>query len=91
MPRYVIERKVTGVGHLCADEVKALSQKSCRVLRDLGTEIQWVQSFVSDDAFTCVYLAGDETAVREHAERGGFPADSVREIHHLVDPTSAGD
>lgn len=89
MPRYLIERHISGAGRLSADELRAISQKSCGVLRELGPEIQWVQSYVTDDRITCVYIAPNEELVREHARRGGFPADEVMVVRTIIDPTTA--
>ncbi len=89
MPKYVIEREIPNAGALSAQELKEISQKSCGVLNDMGPQIQWLQSYVTDDKVYCVYIAPDEAAVREHAERGGFPADSVSVIRSVIDPTTA--
>ncbi len=89
MPKYVIEREIQNAGALSAQELKEISQKSCGVLNDMGPQIQWLQSYVTDDKVYCVYIAPDEAAVREHAERGGFPADRVSEIRSVIDPTTA--
>ena len=89
MPRYVIERNVPGAGRLGPEEVKAISQRSCGVLKDLGTEIQWVESFVTDDKIYCVYLAPDEEMIREHARRGGFPADRISQVRRGISPLTA--
>jgi hypothetical protein len=89
MPKYVIERKIPGAGKLSASELKAISQKSCGVLRKLGSEIQWLQSYVTDDKIYCVYIAPDEEMVRAHAKQGGFPADSVAVVRNVIDPTTA--
>lgn len=89
MPRYLIERDVPGAGALSESELQALSQASCGVLRELGPQIQWVQSYVTADRITCVYLAPDEETVREHARRGGFPADRVARVSAIIDPTTA--
>ena len=89
MPKYVIEREIPNAGALSAQELKEISQKSCGVLIDMGPQIQWLQSYVTDDKVYCVYIAPDEAAVREHAERGGFPADRVSEIRSVIDPTTA--
>jgi hypothetical protein len=89
MPRYVIERNVPGAGQLSAEELKTLSGKSCRVLRDMGTAIQWIQSYVTDDRLYCVYLAPNEEMVREHARRGGFPADRVSPVRREISPLTA--
>jgi len=89
MPRFIIEREIPGAGSLTADELQAVSQKSCGVLREMGPEVQWVESFVTDDKIYCVYVAPDEEAVREHARRGEFPADSVKQVRRMIDPTTA--
>lgn len=89
MPKYVIERNIPGAGKLSADELQAISQKSCSVLRSMGPQIQWVESYVTGDKVYCVYIAPDEKSVREHAERGGFPVDRVSEVVTMIDPTTA--
>ena len=89
MPRFLIERPIPNAGDLTADEARAIAQKSCGVLRELGTDIQWVQSYITDDAITCVYLAPNERLIREHARRGGFPAEQIREVKRIIDPTTA--
>lgn len=89
MPKYVIERDIPGAGRLAADELKAISQKSCAVLRDMGPEIKWVESYVTGDKIYCVYIAPNMETVREHAEKGGFPADSISEVTRMIDPTTA--
>jgi hypothetical protein len=89
MPKYVIERKIPGAGKMSAADIKAVSQKSCSVLRKLGSEIQWQQSYVTDDKIYCVYIAPNEAMVREHAKQGGFPADSVSAVRLIIDPTTA--
>ena len=89
MPRYLIEREIPGAGKLSAEELQGISQKSCGVLRDMGPQIQWVQSYVTDDKVYCVYIAPDEEAIREHARQGGFPANRVSRIKTVIDPTTA--
>ena len=89
MPKYVIEREIPGAGKLTADELKAISQRSCGVLRQMGPQIQWVESFVTDDKVYCVYVAPDDEAVRKHAELGGFPANRISEVKRVIDPTTA--
>ena len=89
MPKYVIEREIPEAGKLSAEELAAISQKSCGVLSKLGPQIQWLESYVTDDKVYCVYIAPDEAAVREHAQRGGFPANRVSEIKRMIDPTTA--
>ncbi len=89
MPKFVIERELPGAGKLAPDELKAVSQKSCGVLRELGPSIQWVQSFVTDDKIYCIYIAPDEATVRQHASMGGFPANSVAQVRTVIDPTTS--
>ena len=89
MPKFVIEREIPGAGKLGKDELQGISQKSCGVLRDMGPQIQWVQSYVTDNKIYCVYVAPDAEAVREHARRGGFPANVVSRVRTIIDPTTA--
>jgi hypothetical protein len=89
MPKYVIERDIPGVGASTADALQAVSQTSCNILRELGPEIQWLHSYVTGDKIYCVYIAPNEDLVREHATRGGFPADRVSEVKAIIDPTTA--
>ena len=89
MPKFVIEREIPGVGSWSSQELEAASQKSCGVLRDMGPRIQWLQSYVTGDKLYCVYIAPDEEAVREHADRGGFPANRISRIVTTIDPTTA--
>ena len=89
MPKYVIEREIPGAGSFSAQELKAISQKSCGVLSEMGPQIQWLQSYVTGDKVYCVYIAPNEKAVREHAERGGFPANRVSQVSTVIDPTTA--
>jgi hypothetical protein len=89
MPKYVIERNIPGAGKMSAADLKGVSQKSCGVLRKLGSEIQWLQSYVTDDKIYCVYIAPNEAMVREHAKLGGFPANSVNMVSTMIDPTTA--
>ena len=89
MPKYLIEREIPGAGGLSAQDLQAISQKSCGVLREMGPQIQWVESYVTGDKIYCVYIAPDEAAVREHAAQGGFPANRVSEIRRVIDPTTA--
>jgi uncharacterized protein DUF4242 len=88
MKKYVIERPIPGVGSLSRDELHAASTKSCVTLDELGPDIQWVQSFVTDDKIYCVYIAEDADAVLEHAQAGGFPADSVALVSAVIDPAT---
>ncbi len=89
MPKYVIEREVPGAGKLSAEELKGISQKSCGVLQEMGPQIQWRESFVTDDKVYCVYIAPNEEAVREHAQKGEFPANCISEVKSVIDPTTA--
>ncbi len=89
MPKYVIERELPGAGALSVDELQAISQKSCGVLRNLGPQIQWLHSYVTADKIYCVYIAPNEAMVREHARQGGFPATRVSEVKTMIDPTTA--
>lgn len=89
MPKYVIEREIPGAGKLSTEQLKAISQKSCGVLREMGPQIQWVQSYVTDDKVYCVYIAPDEAAVRRHAEMGGFPANRISQVRTTIDPTTS--
>lgn len=89
MPKYVIEREIPGAGDLTAEQLQAVSQKSCGVLNSLGPEIQWVESFVTDNKLYCIYIAPNGDMVREHAKRGGFPANSISEVKTVIDPTTA--
>ena len=89
MPKFLIERHIPDAGALGPETLAAIAARSCSVLRELGPEIQWVQSYVTGDRITCVYIAPDAEAVREHARRGGFPADRVDEVRAVIDPTTA--
>ena len=89
MPKFVIEREIPGAGKLTDSDILAISQKSCGVLREMGPQIQWVHSYVTDDKIYCIYNAPNEEAVREHANKGGFPANSVARVRRVIDPISA--
>jgi hypothetical protein len=89
MPRWVIEREIPGAGKLTAGELKGISQKSCSVLNELGSRIQWEHSYVTDDKIFCVYIAPDEATVRKHAQMGGFPANKVTQVRRMIDPLTA--
>ncbi len=89
MPKFVIERAIPGLGALKPAELQSVSQKSCAVLQELGPDVQWVQSYVTGDKMYCIYRAANEELVREHARRGGFPANSVAQITTVIDPTTA--
>jgi hypothetical protein len=89
MPKFVIERDIPEAGRLSSDQLQAISQKSCGVLREMGAQIQWVQSYVTDDKIYCIYVAPDADAVRRHAKQGGFPANRISRIRSVIDPTNA--
>jgi hypothetical protein len=89
MPKYVIEREIPGAGQLTPEQLRRLSQKSCDVLKKLGPQIQWVQSYVTDDRFYCVYIAPSEELVREHSRQGGFPTHRIAQVRQVIDPTTA--
>ena len=89
MPKYVIEREIPGAGKLSAQELKAISQKSCGVLSELGPQIQWQHSYVADDKIYCVYIAPSEKYILEHAEKGGFPANRISEVQTMIDPVTS--
>lgn len=89
MPKYVIEREIAGVGAFSKEHLQGASQKSCSVLREMGPQIQWIQSYVTDDRLYCVYLAPDEEAIRTHAQRSGFLATRISQIRTVIDPATA--
>jgi hypothetical protein len=89
MPKFVIERELAGAGKLPPHELKAISQKSCGVLHSMGPQIQWVHSYVTDDKIYCIYNAPDEAAVKTHAQKGGFPANSIARVRSVIDPMTA--
>ena len=89
MPKYVIERVVPGAGKMSAEDLKALSQTSCNVLNKMGPQIQWIQSYVTDNKIYCIYVAQNEEMVREHARLGGFPANQVSSVKAIIDPTTS--
>lgn len=89
MPKYLIEREIPGAGDLTPEELQGISQTSCGVLQSMGPDIQWVQSYVTDDKVYCVYVAPNEEMIREHASQGGFPANKVARIGTIIDPTTA--
>lgn len=89
MPKYVIEREIPGLGSWSLQRLQAASQKSCSVLNQLGPQIQWIQSYVTDDKLFCVYVAPNEEMIREHARQGGFPANRISEVKTVIDPTTA--
>jgi len=89
MPKYIIERELPGAGDLETEQIQGISQKSCQVLNDLGPQIQWVESFVTDDKIYCVYIAPNREVILKHAQEGGFPANKISEVRRMIDPTSA--
>lgn len=89
MPKYVIERELPGAGKLSSQEIQGISQKSNQVLEALGPQIQWVESYVTDDKIYCVYLSPNEELIKKHAQQGGFPANKISEVKRTIDPTTA--
>lgn len=89
MPKYIIEREIPGAGKLSADQLRSISQKSREVLCQLGTDIQWIHSYVAGNKIYCIYLAPSEELIREHAKRGGFPANSITEVSSIIEPLTA--
>jgi len=89
MPKYIIERDIPNAGALTPEQLQGISQKSCSVLHAMGPKIQWQQSYVTGDKIYCVYIAPDEASIREHAEKGGFPANRISEVKTIIDPTTA--
>ena len=89
MPKYLIKREIPGAGGMSAQELQAASQKSCAVLQNLGPQIQWVQSYVTDNEINCIYIAPSEDLIRRHAEQSGFPANAIMEIRAVIDPTTS--
>ena len=89
MPRYVIEREIPGAGQLSQDELRAISQRSCSVLDEMGPDIEWVESFVTNDKIYCIYNAVNKELILEHAQKGGFPANRVEEVATMISPATA--
>ena len=89
MPKYIIEREIPGAGDLSPADLQGISQKSCGILKNMGPQIQWVESFVTQDKIYCAYIAPNEEEIRKHASAGGFPANSIAEIKSVIDPTTA--
>lgn len=89
MPKYVIERNIPDAGKLDQPSLQGIAQKSCDVLKNMGPQIQWLQSYVTDNKVYCVYIAPNEETIRKHAQEGGFPADTIAEVRTIIDPTSA--
>jgi len=89
MPKYVVEREIPAAGKLTTQELSAISQKSCGILKNMGPQIEWVESYVTDDKVYCIYIAPNEAAIKRHADEGGFPANRISEIRTMIDPTTA--
>ena len=89
MPKFIIERELPGAGSLTTEQLQGVALKSCDVLRKMGPQIQWLESYVTDDKIYCVYIAADENLVREHAKQGGFPANRVSAVKTIIDPTTS--
>jgi hypothetical protein len=89
MPKFIIEREIPNAGSLTTQDLQGISEKSCSVLNQMGPKIQWLESYVTDDKVYCVYIAPDEASIREHADKGGFPANRIARIKTIIDPTSA--
>jgi hypothetical protein len=89
MPKFVIEREIPEAGKLSPEQLRGISQTSCGVLKSLGPQIQWLQSYVTDDKIYCVYIAPDEETVLKHAQQGGFPANRISQVRSTIDPTTA--
>lgn len=89
MPKFIIEREIPQVGAMSADDLKGISQKSCSILKEMGPQIQWVQSYVTEDKVYCVYNAPDEQTILDHAASGGFPANKITKVETIIDPTTA--
>ena len=90
MPKYLIEREIPGAGKLSPQQLQAISQKSCSILNKLGSQIQWLHSYVVDDKIYCVYIAPNQEMIQEHARQGGFPANRISEVKAVIDPTTGG-
>ncbi len=88
MPKYIIEREIPGAGQLSGEALQQISQKSCCILKEMGPQIQWIESYVTDDKVYCIYIAPDEQSIRDHAIRGEFPANSIAQIKTVIDPTT---
>ena len=90
MPKYVIERDIPGAEKLTPEQLQGIALKSCSVIRKLGPEIHWLHSYVAKDKVYCVYVAANEELIREHAKQGGFPANSIRQVNAVIDPSTSG-
>lgn len=88
MPKYIIEREAPGAGRMSASELRAMSQKSCSVVERIGPDLQWIESFVTDDKLYCIYIAANADLIREHAALGGFPVNRISEIRTIIDPAA---
>jgi len=89
MPKYIIEREIPNAGDLTAADLQQISQKSCGVLQEMGPQIQWLESYITDDKVYCIYIAPDEQSVKTHAEKGGFPANKISQVKSMIDPSTA--
>ncbi len=89
MPKYVIEREIPGVGNLGKDDLRNISQKSCSVIKEIGSSIEWIESFVTNDKIYCVYNADNMDLIKEHAQKGGFPANKIEEVKNVISPATA--
>lgn len=89
MPKYIIEREIPNAGELTTADLQQISQKSCGVLQEMGPQIQWLESYITDDKVYCVYIAPDEQSVKTHAEKGGFPANKISQVKSIIDPSTA--
>ena len=89
MPKYIIERDIPGAGQLSSSDLQGIAQKSCGILKEMGPQIQWVESYVTDDKVYCTYIAPNEEAIRQHAQQGGFPANKICEVKTVIDPTTS--
>jgi hypothetical protein len=89
MPKYVIEREIPSVGNLGKDELRNISQKSCSVIKEIGSGIEWIESFVTNEKIYCVYNADNIDLIKEHAQKGGFPANKIEEVKNVISPATA--
>jgi len=89
MPKYIIEREIPNAGELTTADLQQIAQKSCAVLQEMGPQIQWLESYITDDKVYCVYIAPDEQSVKTHAEKGGFPANKISQVKSIIDPSTA--
>jgi hypothetical protein len=89
MPKYIIERDIKGAGQMSSEQLQLVADKSCCILREMGPQIQWIESFVTEDKIYCIYIAPNEDVVREHAQKGKFPANRISQIKTIIDPTTS--